>query len=79
MSAKKQHRYTVEGVGLFPIDMLRYDGAWPATAADGLAIHASLRARPPHPATRRIQLISNREPTTARWQSYHWRVVEVAS
>ena len=25
------HRYAVEGTGRFPIDMLRYDGSWPAT------------------------------------------------
>lgn len=27
------HRYTVEGRGRFPIDMLRYDGSYPANGS----------------------------------------------
>lgn len=61
--------YTVYGGGQFPLDMLRYDCAWPATQEDVAAIdyHAD-RGR------RSVVLNSYSEPTVARWNSFMWSV-----
>ncbi len=73
--------YEVEGTGEFPIDMLRYDSAWPYSADDALKI--SLQ---PHDGdayfnrhTVRLSTYSNNDRwkinTPARWRSFSWEVV----
>ena len=57
------YRYEVQGVGLFPIDMLRYDSAWPA---DSESVEAQGR--------RTVRLSSYRQPTIDRWSSFGWTV-----
>ena len=67
-------KYTVAGTGAFPIDMLRYDAAYPARPEDALSI-----ARTYQEQGREIQvtLCSRRAPTVARWESFGWHLVEV--
>ena len=63
--------YEVQGSGVLPLDMLRYDGAWPANseAVDSM--------RPPSAMERRtIRLASYRRPTVDRWKSFGWVVVD---
>lgn len=66
-------RYVVEGSGDFPIDMMRYDCAYPERESDARAV---LRHEP-----RRIGLVQrsvhSNGPNIARWRSFTWRVVEV--
>ena len=64
--------YIVEGAFEFPTDMLRYDRAWPA---DSLSAERILLG--PHDdatALRQVRLHSIQLPTTARWESFGWRV-----
>lgn len=77
----KYYRYTVEGRGAFPLDMLRYDACWPERTEDAMSI-----AEPTYFATRekvielndksrQVRLVSNTAPTDARWRSFMWKVV----
>ena len=65
-------RFTVEGEGGFPVDMLRHDTCYPADQASVRSIEVG-RIR------RQIHLISRTQtpdkPTRERWQSYRWTVV----
>jgi hypothetical protein len=67
---KMMYEYTVTGAGRFPTDMLRHDGAWPATGEDSNKIDYDLRAR----ERRSIRLYSYRRPTIERWNSFQWSV-----
>lgn len=76
-------RYTVQGRGAFPIDMLRYDACYPATEQDAGLIEDLLRHphidRNPHEVT----IETHRTPRThavivtwGRWESFGWTVTE---
>jgi hypothetical protein len=64
--------FVVEGSGSFPLDMLRYDSACPATEEDSAIAQQ-------HTERRRVALVSRRVndnfPTEARWRSFGWNVV----
>jgi hypothetical protein len=60
--------YYVTGRGQFPLDMLRYDCAWPASSVDVSKIEDYERK------PRSVQLHSYQEPTIARWSSFVWSV-----
>lgn len=63
---------TVQGVGQFPADMLRYDEAWPLRTEDAQKIERAGILR----GSRQVTLLSVRNaPTTERWESFGWRVV----
>lgn len=62
-------RYQVSGLYPFPVDMLRYDSAWPA---DSDAVDAITLKRPGERVA--IQLASHRQPTSERWESFGWKV-----
>ena len=70
-----QITYQVQGGVSFPLDMLRYDACWPMTAADVLKIEPS-----PEHSRRAVTLchIGSRHwvPTTGRWSSFSWTVVD---
>jgi hypothetical protein len=68
----KLYEYKVTGRGSFPLDMLRYDRAWPAYESEisAFAWEAS---------TRTLTLRSYQLPTTARWSSFLWAVGEVVT
>lgn len=66
-------RFVVEGRGEFPVDMLRYDSACFDTQGDVDAAGEGYVS-----GKRRVALRSSApmRPTTARWQSFGWQVVE---
>ena len=65
--------YEVQGSGAFPLDMLRYDSAWPADS-EGVSVMVT---RHGHAEGRRtIRLESYHRPTVDRWQSFGWLVVD---
>jgi len=69
--------YSVEGVGDFPLDMLRHDCAYPADQESVAAIMAGLRWAASRRRSREIllvRLVSHRAPTSQRWRSFGWTV-----
>lgn len=69
-------RFTVEGHGSFPMDMLRYDMCWPidAAAVDQLSMEP---VNPDYFKTRQVKLCSSCSRITInRWMSFGWKVVE---
>ena len=67
------YTYTVVGVGRFPVDMLRYDGAWPLSARDAATIESSFTDPP---SQRSVRLVTRRPPSAERWLSFLWAVDE---
>lgn len=67
---KTKYEYFVTGRGDFPIDMLRYDGAWPASGEDA----ARLVLLDDRRDLRSVRLRSYNAPTLARWMSFGWSV-----
>lgn len=65
--AIKISTFEVTGNGIFPIDMLRYDSAWPSTGEDAANISGSGRR------TIRLRTIAD-QVTSARWDSFNWQV-----
>lgn len=74
--------FSVSGFGAFPVDMLRYERAWPATESDVAAIETSLElADADDPFTVRLTKY-HRDPAPRlaeeRWVSkFRWKVVGV--
>lgn len=77
--------YVVEGMGEFPLDMLRRDMAKPATANDAVLVNAKMgdSILEDHENKRlrvyQVKLVSEDvrgAPNTARWESFGCRVVE---
>ncbi len=74
----KQYRYyyMVQGHGSFPVDMLRYDAAYPTGRGDMNAIarsYTDIR----YMEQAKLELTSLRPPTEDRWASFGWRVLEM--
>ena len=67
----KLYTYQVEGHGTFPVDMLRYDAAWPR---DGVDVTAIENATGRHHHDGRVQLRSYQMPTEERWRSFGWSI-----
>ena len=75
---RELYRYRVSGTGHFPIDMLRYDCAYPASskavsAMHGRTIGAGYRSCE---VRRTVELRSHHPPTRDRWSSFGWLVEE---
>ena len=69
---REVYRYRVSGVGYFPLDMLRYDAAYPANSD---AVSAISSVRPEERVKRRtVELRSHHRPTDDRWSSFGWTV-----
>jgi hypothetical protein len=70
--------YEVEGLGDFPLDMLRHDQAYPADEESVEAILSGLAwaavKRKKVRSTVRVRLVSERAPTVERWRSFGWTV-----
>lgn len=69
-----EHTYTVDGDGVFPLEMLWLDRAVPASAGDAESISA------PGAGRRRVSLRHYSEtprwmPEFMRWRGLGWRVV----
>ena len=71
-----QQVFTVEGTGHFPFDMLRYDGCYPSTETDTGRMLASDSDVPRVITMARYVNGRREQPTTARWKSFGWRVLE---
>lgn len=68
----KMNRYKVAGPVPFPVDMLRYDEAWPATQEASQTIGSGERGA----GRIEVELCSYKAvPTPARWKSHQWEVV----
>lgn len=66
----KRHEIEVEGRGMFPFDMLRYDRAQFHTPDDERV------ARNERGGLRYVTLICDDYPTPARWESFMWNIVQ---
>lgn len=76
------HLFTVTGRSSFPVDMLRYDAAIPATEGDSGVIGYSFmprRTRDELPVTLRAYGPRTWTPTSGRWESFGWHVVDQQS
>lgn len=71
----KTFQYEVRGVVPFPLDMLRYDGCWPARSVDTTAIADSLAQVAT--AEQVVRLEGIKRPTIDRWRSFGWAVKEL--
>jgi len=70
----------VTGRTPFPVDMLRYDQAWPAREADSITIsqlnHMHSRETLPEGSEAPcVRLNTVKVPTLDRWASFGWRVI----
>lgn len=79
MKKRGRTRFTVEGNGEFPIDMLRYDHAWPEHEHPD-SYNVAMRyddGGEKYLKLRRVSLLTDspNAPTEGRWQSFTWRVV----
>lgn len=77
MAKFTRRQFIVEGSGIFPFDMLRYDHCWPKREAEdspGLAVGMYGESA----GIRRVTLLtdSHTAPTLRRWESFTWRVVD---
>lgn len=74
----KHWKFEVRGRGRFPVDMLRYDGAFPSRSEDARAVEETFEV--PSPAAKEIEIPTIRlesafhAPTVARWRSFGWLV-----
>lgn len=72
----KTYSYTVEPLRPyvhFPIDMLRYDSAWPEQSIDAGMIERLFLARGSEAGS--VNLLGQHMPTRERWESFGWKVV----
>lgn len=69
--------FTVEGRGVFPIDMLRSDECWPADGDAVMAMNASFGDFSRDHRHVKLRTHIRGGPTIARWKSFGWRVAEV--
>ena len=70
---KERYYYTVEGTGVFPIDMLRYDTAYPINHDD---VEAIGRIHNIGYGKRMVRLCSCHRPRIDRWESFGWKVLD---
>ena len=76
----KPTHFTVQGSGPFPVDMLRYDGAYPRDPESAARLLTPVD-RESRRDTREVHLNlaapSFLKPTHGRWSSFGWAVVAV--
>lgn len=77
MAKDKRWTFTVSGVGHFPLDMLRYDGCFPADGGAVTRIQGALDyvRMPNEPVEIRLVSLAH-APTEGRWRSFGWHVSE---
>lgn len=66
----KRYRYTVQGGGTFPVDMLRYDSCYPCDTESALNMLSDT-------GLRKVVVMSSEAPTVARWASFLWDVSKI--
>ena len=70
--------FKVTGRFSFPVDMLRYDGAYPHSTEDGVKLSEAIQLRQREPVTIELSaahFVKSWEPTVARWKSFGWDVL----
>lgn len=70
-------KFRVEGNNSFPIDMLRYDGAYPADEQQsGRILSTFYPNREPGQGAQSVEVIAtyNSAPNFRRWESFGWKV-----
>lgn len=81
---REHHKFRVMGRGEFPMDMLRYDAAWPADTESAMKIampmYPSEDQRHDFARKRRVVTLYSaaRYLTEARWASFGWTVLNEA-
>lgn len=70
--APPAYNYTVRGTGRFPIVVLAYANAWPATDVDAYLIEGTRRGRSSDP----IRLRGLHPPERSPWADHGWTVVD---
>jgi len=75
----KRHEYTVTGRYPFPVDMLRYDSAYPANPTAVSRINEGVTSPGVGKPFRdrevlSIRLASHRPPTEDRWNTFGWYI-----
>lgn len=77
----KTTSFTVRGFGRFPVDMLRYDYAYPASGEDASKIDESFPSigeRFGAQGPQEIRLTTTTKgPTVERWLSFGWNIIEI--
>lgn len=80
-TAKIGVEFVVEGLGEFPVDMLRYDECRPKSGADWNSVSATesdeLWRERRRVTLQRAEVSPHWVPTIRRWESFGWRLVEV--
>tara|TARA_Y100000034_G_scaffold129812_1_gene186979 strand:+ start:642 stop:938 length:297 start_codon:yes stop_codon:yes gene_type:complete len=73
------YTFKVAGAHSFPIDMLRYDQAWPRDESESGLIADKLGdfGTPPSEGVTVVTLQSIHPPTPGRWSSFLWTVTEI--
>jgi hypothetical protein len=88
----KYYRFTVEGSGEFPWDMLRYDSCFPISNAhvtggmNDNILNMSMchhDAKEYYKGNRQVELMKivdskNEVPTEGRWNSFGWKIVKIS-
>ena len=81
MEKRVLYQFTVEGIGSFPIDMLRYDECFPDDQESASKIANSISHSYSVPQDGEIYLAAwhpkGWEPTKKRWESFLWKVVRI--
>ncbi len=73
------HTFRVTGARGFPLDMLRYDCAWPATSDDAVTVSDLITGSIPHGHSTQVLFRSINPPTSGRWASFGWTVSDHTS
>ena len=71
--------FAVEGADAFPIDLLRRDRCWPATAADAHSIALDFDVDDPaksHIRYVRLETEAAHAPTRSTWRARGWPVID---
>lgn len=66
--------FRMTGTGSFPLDMLRYDGCYPA---DGYSVGIIEHSIQGSVREWNVRLCSNREPCIGRWASFGCTMTEI--
>ncbi len=72
----KTYEYRVQGSLHFPLDMLRYDNAEPATSCDAATIESINNGDIPLGHSTQVLIRGTRIPTIDRWRSFGWTVID---
>ena len=77
MATTKVHvqKFEVQGTGMFPMDMLRYDSCCPDRSEDAHEIARGENPREVRTIRLRRYAVNSNGPTEARWSSFGWSVV----